>query len=241
MKQIIAIASSCLLSAITLTNLAAQEKEKDKDNEKRIEGSGNVITRDVAVQSFSELSVSGVFHLVLIQGSKEGVKIEADDNLQDLFEVKNEGSKLIVGMKKDSHFNSKKKMNVTITFKQLKSMDMKMVGDVTQEGNMSFGDLAMGNKSVGNVTLSFNAQKLDLDNKSVGNLNLSGKVDNAVINNKGVGQLKATDLVVQSMDISNDGVGSAEVNAVKELKVKDSFLGKVKNVGAATVKKKVVI
>ena len=111
MKQIIAIACGCLLSAITVTNLAAQEKDKDK--EKTIEGSGNVVTKNVAVQSFNELDVSGVFHLILIQGSKEAVKIEADDNLQDLFEVKNEGSKLIVGMKKDSHFNSKKKMNVS--------------------------------------------------------------------------------------------------------------------------------
>ena len=65
----------------------------------------------------------------------------------------------------------------------------------------------MDNKSVGAVTLSLNAQKLDLDNKSVGNVNLSGKVDNAVIRNKGVGQLKATELIVQTMDINNDGVG----------------------------------
>lgn len=239
MKQIIAIACVCMLSAVSVTNLAAQEK--NKDNEKKIEGSGNIVTKDVSVQSFNEIEVKGVFHLILVQGSRENVKIEADDNLQELFEVKNEGSKLIVAMKKDAHFSSKKQMNVTITFKQLKSMDLKMVGDVTQEGNMSFDDLSLDNKSVGSVTLSFNAQKLDLENKSVGNVKLSGKVENAVIKNKSVGALKATDLVVQTMDINNDGVGGAEVNAVKEIKVKDSSLGKVKNVGAATIKKKVVI
>jgi hypothetical protein len=45
------------------------------------------------------------------------------------------------------------------------------------------------------------------------------------------------------MDIDNNGVGSATVNAEKELKVKDSFLGKVRNKGNATVRKmnKVVI
>jgi hypothetical protein len=32
-------------------------------------------------------------------------------------------------------------------------------------------------------------------------------------------------------------VGGAEVNAEKEIKVKDSFLGKVKNKGAATIKR----
>ena len=39
------------------------------------------------------------------------------------------------------------------------------------------------------------------------------------------------------MNIENTGVGSAEVNAEKELKVKDSMLGRVKNKGAAPVRK----
>ena len=48
-----------------------------------------------------------------------------------------------------------------------------------------------------------------------------------MIKNKSVGSIKAADFVVQKMDIDNEGIGSAEVNAEKELKVKDSFLGKV--------------
>jgi hypothetical protein len=47
--------------------------------------------------------------------------------------------------------------------------------------------------------------------------------------------------MVQTMDIDNNGIGSAEVNAAKQLIVKDSFLGKVRNVGGADIKKKVVI
>jgi len=214
-----------------------------KDKEPKIEGSGNVITKDVAIQPFDQLEASGVFNVVLTQGSKESLKIEADDNLQPLFEVKNEGSKLVVDMKKDSHFNSTKKMTVYITFKNLKSMDLKMVGNVSSSGNLNFGDLSLANKSVGSVDLALSAQKLDINNKSVGNLKLSGKAENAVIRSNSVGAIKATDLLVQIMDIDNDGVGAAEVNAVKELKVKDSFLGKVKNAGSATAKRinKVVI
>ena len=243
MRKTVAISASMLLLAFFFfTTAFAQEKEKDK-NDKRIEGSGNVITKDVPVQSFDQLQVSGVFNVVLTQGSKEAVKIEADDNLQQLFEVKNEGSKLIVDMKKDSHFNSKKKMTVYFTFKNIKSMDLKMVGNVSSEGNLNFGNLALDNKSVGSVDLALNAQKLDIKNKSVGNLKLRGKADNAVIKSNSVGSIKASDFLVQTMDIDNDGVGSAEVNAAKELKVKESFLGKVKNAGSATAKRinKVVI
>ena len=237
MRKTIALACNLVLLGLSLATFA-QDKE-----ETRIQGSGNVITKDVAVQPFDQLQASGVFSVVLTQGAKEAVKIRAEDNLQQLFEVKNEGSKLIVSMKKDSHFNSKEKMTVYITFKNLKSMDLKMVGNVSSEGNLSFSNLSLDNSSVGSVDLALNADKLDIRNKSVGSLKLKGKADNAVIKSNSVGSIRASEFVVQTMDIDNDGVGSAEVNAAKELKVKESFLGKVRNAGSATAKRinKVVI
>jgi len=242
MRKTILIASNILLSLATVTPGFAQKKEKDWDKDRpKIVGSGNVITKEVTVQPFDELEASGVFNVVLTQGGKEALKIEAEDNLQQLFEVKNEGKKLIVSMKKDSHFDSKKKMIVYITFKNLKTMDLKMVGNLTSEGNLNFDNLSLDNKSVGSVDLKLAAQKLDIKNKSVGSLKLSGKADNAVIKSNSVGSIKASDLIVQTLDIDNDGVGGADVNVAKEIKVKESFLGKVRNVGAATIKKKVVI
>jgi putative autotransporter adhesin-like protein len=240
MKKIIAL--TAVASLLLFSAFAQKNKNKEKHyEENEIKGSGNMVTRDVPVQSFTELEASGVYQLTLIQGAKEGVKIEADDNLQDLFEVKNEGSKLIVSMKKDSNYNSKNKLKVSISFKQLSNLQLRIVGNVTSQGSLSFGNLEWDNKSVGSVNLAFNAKKLDLNNKSVGDMNLSGKADEAVIKHKGIGSLDAAKFVVENMDINNDGMGSVEVNATKQLKVKDSFMGKVKNVGTATPKKKVVI
>jgi Putative auto-transporter adhesin, head GIN domain len=204
---------------------------------KRIDGSGNVVTKEITIQPFDQLDVSGVFSVKLSQGDKEAVKIEADDNLQELFEVKNEGSMLVISMKKDQNLHVKTKMKVYITFRKLKSMDLKTVGDVSSEQSLSFEDLSIGNKSVGSIDLHLTAQSINLTNKSVGNIKLNGKADNAKIWNKSVGSILASDFIVQKMDIDNDGIGSAEVNAEKELKVKDSFLGKVRNKGAATAKR----
>ncbi len=232
MKKYVLPAVAALL--ITGSALQAQENGKAKT---RIEGSGNVITKDVAVKSFDELKVSGVFSVQLSQGNSEGVKIEAEDNLQELFEVKNEGSKLVIGMKKDVNINSKKKMKVYISFKTLKTMELKTVGNVSSGQTLSFDKLQLENKSVGNVELQLTAQQLSVDNKSVGNIKLQGKADNVVIKNNSVGSIEAAGFLVQKMDIANNGVGSAEVNAEKELKVKDNMLGKVVNRGAATARR----
>ena len=244
MKKVFLLIAIGLLAC---SNLSAQDDEKNKDKV-TVEPSGNIITKNVSVSSFDQLDVNGIFNLLLIQGNKEEVKIEADDNIQPYFEVKNEGSKLVIQMKKDLNIHSKKdhenlKWKVYVTFKKLKSMDLKTVGNITSDANLNFDNLEIDNKSVGNIDLELTAQNLNIENKSVGNVKLGGKAESAVIKNKGVGSIKAGSFVVQKMDIDNTGIGSAEVNAQKELKVKDSFMGKVTNKGNATIRRmnKVVI
>jgi len=222
------------LSALILNRASiAQEKQET------LEGNGKLVTRDVNVSPFDALKASGVYELKLSQGSKETVRIEADENLQDLFQVRNDGSKLIIDMKKleDKNLKTKNKMRVYVTFKKIKELELSTVGNVGSEDQLTFDDLDMENKSVGNVDLKLTANKIDLQNKSVGNLKLSGKAQNAVFKTSGVGSLEAGSFVVQTMNIENSGIGHAEVNAEKDLKVKDSFLGKVKNKGTAQVRK----
>lgn len=209
----------------------------------KLEGNGNIVTRDVSVTPFNTLKAKGVYELHLLQGGEEGVKIEADENLQDLFTVKNEGNGLVVEMKtpKNTSLNTKKSLKVYVTFKSLKQIDINTVGEVRSKSTLSFEDVAINNHNVGDVELALTAKKISLQNKSVGEMTLSGTAQDAVIVNNGVGNLDAGKLVVQTMDIDNSGVGSVDVNAQKGLRVKESFLGKVKNKGAATARKKNIV
>ena len=206
---------------------------------KVIEGNGKLVTRDVSISSFDALKASGIYELKISQGNSESVKIEADENLLDLFEVKNQGNQLVIETKKmkNKNLKTKNKMRVYITFKNLKSMELATVGNVSSDDQLSFNDLEMNNRCVGNVDLKLTANKIHIKNTSVGDVKLDGKADEAVVKNTGVGSLKAGSFVVQTMNIENTGVGGADVNAEKDLKVKDSFLGKVKNKGNAPVRK----
>jgi hypothetical protein len=224
------------ISALGLLFSSASKAQNDRET---IEGNGKLVTRDVPVKSFSELKANGVYELKLTQGDKETVRIEADENLQEYFTVTNEGSKLIINTEKlrDKNLKGKVKMKVYISFKNLKNLEIATVGSVQSENQLAFDDLDFKNKSVGNVNLNLTANKFNMENKSVGNVELSGKAEDATVKNNGVGSLDASDFIVQTMDIENSGVGNAAVNAQKTIKVKDSFLGKVSNKGAATARK----
>ena len=223
-----------LASTLLLTSVVAQDEKRST-----VEGNGNMVTKDIAVSSFEILKASGIYELRLSQGDKESVKIEADENLHQYFNVKNEGNSLVIDMDKLKKVNlkTKSKMKVYVTFKKLKEMELKTVGNVASDENLSFENLSFKNRSVGNVDIDLTVNKLELSNTSVGNITLDGKAQDVNVINTGVGSLHAGNFVVQTMNIENSGVGNAEVNAQKNLKVKDSFLGKVKNKGAAPVRK----
>jgi type 1 fimbria pilin len=234
MKKIKFIAASLIIILLVQSAAFAQDDKKKKE---KIYGSGKIVTKDVAVKSFNEIHIQGVFSLILTQDSKEAVKIEADDNLQELFEVSNDGQQLVIKMKENVNFDTDDKLKVYVTFNKLKNMQIRTVGSVSSTENLSFDNIEIDNKGVGSVNLQLTAQSVNIDNKGVGNIKLSGKADNAVIKNTGVGNIRASEFIVQTMDIENTGVGHSDVNAEKELKVKDSFLGKVRNKGAATAKR----
>ena len=229
------------LLPITLFVLPAIAQEKI-----RIEPSGNIITKDISVQSFDAIKAEGLYELILTQSDKESVKIEADDNLMDFFSVKNNGSTLEISMPnlKDKNIDFKNrddkrslKLKVYVSFKKLSSLDVAVIGNVHSEIAFKTDAFRLESKNVGNVNLKLSANKLKVNNKGVGNLTLSGSVTNAEIDNKGVGQFEGEDLVVQTMNIDNSGVGHANVNVVKDLTVKQTFLGKVSNKGAAKTRK----
>ena len=228
-----------VLTSLAGLFLASFSHAQDDNKRETIEGNGKTVTRDVTVSSFNSLEASGIYELKLSQGSKETVKIEADENLQQYFTVHNEGNKLVIDMEKLKNKNLKNsgKMRVYVTFKNLKELELKTIGNVSSEEQLSFDDLDLNTKSVGNVDLKLTAKKIDVENKSVGNVRLSGKAEEAVVKNTGVGSFQAGNFVVQTMNIENTGVGSAEVNAEKDLKVKDNFLGKVKNKGNANIRR----
>ncbi len=203
-----------------------------------IEPSGKIVTKDVSVQPFDVLEAKGLYELVLSEGEKEAVKIEADDNLQSLFSVSNNGSKIVIDMPelKNHDINSKGKKDrqnlkwkVYVTYRKLKRLDVSLVGSVTSSTPVKSDVFEINNKAVGNINLQIVASKLNVDNKGVGSITLKGTATDAVVLNAGVGEFNGEELVVQTMDINNSGIGSAEVNVEKDLKIKQSFLGKVRS------------
>src|ERR1043165_7144430 len=59
-------------------------------------GNGNIVKKEIGVSSFLRLHISIKGDTEIIQSDEEKVVIEADENLQDYFEVVNSGKTLYI-------------------------------------------------------------------------------------------------------------------------------------------------
>jgi len=228
MKQLSINLSILLLTFLTSTSgTYAQKKWK---------GDGNVVKEERAVKAFDYLNLSGVFNVELIQGEKEKVVVETDQNLQELVEIVNENGKLIIQSKKGVSKTKSTKMNVYVTITDVNYLEIGGVGNISCSNRLSLDNLNLEISGVGNTSLDLDCETLDAELSSVGNIELMGEAETATIENSGVGNLNAFDLEIQNLDLENSGIGNAKVYAEQELSVENSGMGNLFYKGNATIK-----
>jgi hypothetical protein len=202
----------------------------------RLEGNGKVSSVNREIGPFDKIEISGVFNVFLIQGTAPALKVETDENLQDLITSSVQDNTLKLGMKDSTRLGKRTKMNVYVTLTDLKKLKTKSVGNVSSMTILNLDELEVECASVGTTNLMLNADKLTMKLDIVGAVNLSGKVKHAEITHNGVGAVNAFPLEAEYLSLKANGVGTAEVNALKELHVKASGIGSVRYKGEPAVK-----
>jgi hypothetical protein len=198
----------------------------------KLEGNGKVSSQQREVSPFNAIELKGVFNTVLVQGTKEAVLVETDENLQELITVKVENNVLKVGMKDSTSFGKVSKMVVRITLVDLSRLQSESVGSLSCASTLRLPHhLKVKVQSVGTTSLDLDADTLEIEADIVGNLDLKGKVHLAHIRHDGLGSIHAFGLETYSMELITNGIGSSEVFATHELNVKANGVGGVRYKG----------
>ncbi len=199
---------------------------------KGIKGNGNVVKIEKEIGAFSELEFKGVFDVILIQGDKEKLEIETDENLIDVISVVNKNNKLIIDYKKGKSVRKSTKFNIYVTLKEVTSIEMNGVGDLKNEGVLNLKTLTLTNSGVGDVNMNINASILDVNNSGVGDINLLGSASHLVIANSGVGDVQAEEFKAKDVKLNNSGVGDAIVFASENIDITAGGVGDVEFYGS---------
>lgn len=202
-----------------------------------VKGSEGSATEQRNVSGYNEIEIGGAFKVILVQGSTEGVTVDACAEMMKNVITKVEGSTLKIYT--EGKNNSCNDMKLTISFKQLKSIDCSGSIHLTSSAPLKFDQLDLESSGASKTDLELSASKLDVDISGSGHTTLKGSANNVELDISGSGKLIASSLEATNYDINISGAGSADISVSTNLDVDVSGAGIVKYKGDPKVKKEI--
>ena len=147
----------------------------------KLKGDGDVTKETRSVASFDIIENDGVVNITLIQADIESVIVEADRNLLPVIITKVKDNTLFISTKEGAEIEKSTKLNVYVSFRDLKKLELNSVGNLSSQNQLKFNNLEIENNSVGNIDLNLDCNKLNIESNSVGNTVLTGKVNDLTV------------------------------------------------------------
>jgi hypothetical protein len=200
-----------------------------------IRGSGNVVTEERSVTGFDKVAISAGMNLFLEQGSKEYLKLEAEDNIIRNITTEVNGGKLTVKFRNLlGGVSAREPVNVYLTVINLKELDASSGTSInSKEINTDSLKINISSGAAGEMIVIANSIVVNLSSGS--KLKLSGTVESQKVNLSSGVDYRAADLLSKNVQIDVSSGASAKVSASDNLDVSISSGGSVEYSGTPAI------
>ena len=182
-------------------------------------------TKELTIQPFTELSVSGSFEVLFTQEANTTARAEGSTEDIEKIEIETNGDKLILKQKKNS--------NIKHVVIYLSTPNINEVG-IAGSGTFKSTNTITSTKTLhfeiagsGTITAAIDANYVKSAIAGSGDIHLSGKSSNTKIEIAGSGNYKANDLSTGNTEVEIAGSGNAYVNATGKLSAEIAGSGSI--------------
>lgn len=198
-----------------------------------LRGNGKVATQNRSASNIKGIDVGGGFMVELTQGSNEGVRLEAEENLLD--NIKTEMRNGVLHIYNDKGISSTKGMKAFVTLQDLESISIS--GGVKVIGNSSFKSPALKLEMSGgsNVKLTVATEQIKGNLSGASRIELQGKADDVAIQLSGASKMDASELEARQVKVQASGASSVKVFAQESLDINASGASAVYYKGSPSI------
>jgi len=206
----------------------------------------DVRTETREVSDFDRVALAGFGHLIITQGDRESLEIEAPQDMLGRIETKVESGQLTIAFKRtwmdwiDDVLTvglSGKPVRYSLTVKRLSNLLIMGAARVQVTG-LKTKQLAVDLRGTGEIRIvSLDAERLDVSLPGAGAVRASGRATEQTVTINGAATYEAGELKSQRVKATLHGLGSATVWAVEELDAAIRGVGEVSYYGSPTVHK----
>jgi hypothetical protein len=201
-----------------------------------IKGDGNLVTEERPMEAFTELKVSGMFTVVLIQGEPK-VVIDTDQNLLEHISTAVDKNKLTLSS--NNKMLQTDQLVLTVYYRSIEEVDLSGACDLETSGSINGESFALEVSGAAEADLTLNVTNFELELSGGGDIDLKGIANNVAIGISGAAEVNAFELESKKANISVSRAGEVEINASEELDVDISGAGEITYIGNPTIKKNI--
>jgi len=192
-------------------------------------GNGNVQKQDREIGSFSAISASSGLDVYVIQGDKESVTVETDENLLKLIVTEVRGNELVLKTKET--IRNATKMNVFVTLVEITEIDISSGCDFETRSLIQAKKLDIDVSSGADAELELKAEELSCSVSSGADADLIGNADFFYGKASSGSDLNAKQLIAKNCKAKASSGGDVTVYAEEAIEAHASSGGDVNYYG----------
>jgi hypothetical protein len=181
-----------------------------------VKGNGDVnIENRTMNQPFTAIKATEGLDVYLTQSDTESIRVEADENLQDIIVTEVIDGVLKIHTKQNIGRCTSKK--VMVSFRDISSIISTSGSDVYSTNTITTETLELESTSGSDMKLDVNTTTLNCKSTSGSDLKLSGKTIKLIAEATSGSDIKAEDLIAESSQVKATSGAGITVNTTKEL------------------------
>lgn len=220
---------------------------------KTIKGSGNIVTKTIPAPDFNSIEASHAVK-VIVTDKVSDIRIDADDNLMDLVEVKSAGNTLVVRLSDEARSTSNIHVTVTVPYNEkLGSIHASGATQVTVEPTLTAPKVeieASGASKVNanartteckvdcsgasKISMGVQADICKMECSGASKLEVTGTAGDCKVDVSGASSCNASELVSETCNAKASGASKAQVNCTRKLNAQASGASKIAYTGGST-------
>jgi len=207
---------------------------------KRINGNGVSSSQERSLGDFHSIKAMGGMDVTVSQAPNSSLKIEADGNLLEYIETRNNGGTIEIFTREGFDLDPKSGIKVFATAPSFNDLEISGSGKIESTGKISStSGLNAEVSGSGDILLEADAPKIRTQISGSGSSTLKGTTRDFSARISGSGEVRCYDLLSENTEIDIAGSGDAEVYASKTLDVDIAGAGDVRYKGNPSVKQNI--
>lgn len=190
----------------------------EKDN-------GEIVRKEISIDQFNKLHVSGSPTVYLRMGNSQKVEIETTQNIIDLLKTSVTDGEWKIGFNKCLNLRHGVKFYIDAT--AIEKLSVSGSGDIISKNTINSDDLTIQVRGSGDIKLDVNSSKINSKVQGSGDISLSGKTEVQNISIQGSGDYSAMDLTSNEAEASVNGSGDIKITVKEKLRAKVNGSGDI--------------